>query len=222
MWMFGPDAAQPAQALQPLIEAPVAASPVEFEPAYWAAEAAKLRRTTARISSGWNCKSAPAPDFRAGRGGRHRADCRGLAGRGLVLNVLARQEAANQRNSPRARRAVAGPAPGAGATQRRTRRQGPIDQARAGRPASARAGLGAGLLERSGPPELVVTNFQVHWEADVWGLQLAGTCKTPSGDRVHGPGRGRRHAGGPAGQRPVSRDILKRSDRPSGSGSSPH
>ena len=43
IWIFGPDAAQQAQVLQPLIGTPVAASPVEFQPSYWANESAKLR-----------------------------------------------------------------------------------------------------------------------------------------------------------------------------------
>jgi len=184
IWLFGPDAAQQAQLLQPLIVAPVAASPVEFQPSYWAAEAAKLRPDVGPNFIGRELQQAPQRRMFASvvAAGTAVILAASLVA-AFLLHRLARDEAArtqilrahvvelqNQRQS---------------LAQRNTHLEGQaqliklvVDGQRPPAPAWMLA-----YLSEAVPPELVVTNFQVKWEAEVWKLHLAGTWQAT----VHEP-----------------------------------
>lgn len=178
IWIFGPDAAQQAQVLQPLIGTPVAASPVEFQPSYWANESAKLRPDADPNFIGLKLQKAPQRRIFAQIVAAGTAVILAAAlVAAFVLHRLAREEAAdtqvlreragqlqNQRQT---------------LTQRNTELEGKAQLIKLvldGQHPPAPAWM-LGYLSEVVPAELVVTNFQVKWDADVWKLHLAGTLQ---------------------------------------------
>ena len=178
MWVFGPDAASPAQALQPLIGAPVAASPVEFQPEYWAAEAAKLRPDLGPNFIGLELQQAPQRRIfaRVVAAGTALIVAASLVA-AFVLNLLAREEAANSRILRE--RAAQLQAQCQTLAQRNTELDGKAQLVKLvldGRRPPVPAWV-LGYLSEAVPPELVVTNFQVKWDTNDWKLRLAGTLQ---------------------------------------------
>jgi len=178
VWVFGPGAAQRAQALQEQIETPVTVSPVEYQPAYWAIEAAKLRPAISPNFIGLELQQAPQRRIFA------RVVAAGTAlivlasvTVAILLQLLARQQTANVEILRHRAEQLQ--------TQRQKLERRNLELA--GKEQLVKLVLEdrhppvpawlLGYLSEAVPADLVVTNLHVKMEGDSWRLNLVGTLQ---------------------------------------------
>lgn len=178
VWLFGPNAAAQARTLQRQIETPVAVSPVESQPAYWAGESAKLRPAISPNFIGLELQQAPqrrvfAKVVAASTG---LVVLAALAG-AMLMHLQARQEAANIE--------ILRQRAGQLQVQRRELAQRNTDLAGKEQwlkrvmddPLPPVPAWLLGYLSEAVPADLVVTNLHVKQESNSWKLQMAGTLQ---------------------------------------------
>ena len=183
VWLFGAGAREQAPALQGQMQLPVSVSPVEYQPAYWATEALKLR--PGRNPNFLSAELQKAPQRRA---------YAKVVAAGAVLLVLvalaasafflrqARQETANITHL---RQSAAQLESRRQQLQQRnadlSNQQQLVDLVLERRPAPVPVWF-LGYLGEVVPPQLVITNLHLMREADSWKLRMATAWQGTAGD----------------------------------------
>jgi hypothetical protein len=178
IWLFGPGAKERASALLQQTDLPVATSPVDYEPFYWATEALKLRPDRRPNFIGLKMQQQP----------RRRVFAKVVAA-GTALVVLAslgasavflRQAQLEAANIEMLRQRAAQLEAQRQALQERNDRLANQQQVVKfiidDRLPPVPNWL-LGYLGEAVPSDLVVTNLHIKWEDDVWKLRLAGTSQ---------------------------------------------
>jgi hypothetical protein len=182
IWLFGPAADQQVEAIQKHTQLPVQVSPLEYEPFYWATEAARLRPTLAPNFISPELQKAPQRQVFA-KVVAATAIFVLLASLSLSAysHYQARQETSNikllasQLDRLQTQRSE---------LQRRNDkldRDQQISQLVLDRRPSPVPVWFLGYLSEAVPNELVVTNLHIKQESGLWKVHLAGTCQSVGG-----------------------------------------